>query len=132
MSIVKQCDIHGGVIADGHQFHIVKIDDENPFDMCEECFTGNVNLSERRRMRKGRAKPKVGRSRGRRTRFPSGLPADEQLIVQPDKSICLDGQIFIQPQDKPIVLLSGQPDGPFELSAKTRELLRKQRKLEAS
>ncbi len=83
------CDFCKKAIDQEGIFLWIKSPEFQPNDMCIDCFTGSVNLSEMRRMRRGKVKSKGGRPRKVRGQGSSRpqvdlLPDSTGVYVSPD------------------------------------------------
>ncbi len=107
MSVVKQCDFCKKAIT--NEPGCLKITVGTELDICDDCFCGSVNLSERRWMRKGKAKPKVGRSRKVRVQVGAG----PQVDLLPDST-----GVYASPDPD-------APKEPFEVSDQTKSVIRR-------
>jgi hypothetical protein len=67
MSTQLRCDFNGERIMLDIDRHKIKIDNCN-YDCCQECYLGNVNLSEVKKARTRKYAPKIGRPKGKKNK----------------------------------------------------------------
>ena len=79
MAVLRVCDFCKADLSTEDSvnpipFHTVKIDNKDPLDVCEDCYTGCVILNEQRKVKAYRRR-RPGRPKGSKTvKQPDNLP----------------------------------------------------------